>query len=76
MAKAPGGKRHPVITAMWLLAGVAMGTGFILRIVAHFWIGLGLRLLGISFIAAGLAIAAIAWLAERAVGMRPPPSTP
>ncbi|HYL47740.1 MAG TPA: hypothetical protein VET84_00080 [Stellaceae bacterium] len=72
MAEARGGKRHPVITAMWLLAAAAIATGFAMRIVAHFWIGLGLRLLGISFIAAGLAIAVIAWLAERATGMQPP----
>jgi len=72
MAKTPGGKRHPVITALWLLAATAVGTGFAMRIVAHFWIGLGLRLLGISFIAVGLAIAAAAWLAERAIGMQPP----
>lgn len=72
MAEARGGKRHPVITAMWLLAAVAIATGFAMRIVAHFWIGLGLRLLGISFIAAGLAIAVIAWFAERAIGMQPP----
>lgn len=72
MAEARGGKRHPVITAMWLLAAAAIAIGFAMRIVAHFWIGLGLRLLGISFIAAGLAIAAIAWLAERAIGMQPP----
>lgn len=72
MAKVPGGKRHPVITAMWLLAAAAIATGFTMRIVAHFWIGLGLRLAGISFIAAGVAIAALAWLTERAVGMQPP----
>ena len=72
MAEARGSKRHPVITAMWLLAAAAIATGFAMRIVAHFWIGLGLRLLGISFIAAGLAIAAIAWLTERAIGMQPP----
>ena len=65
-------KRHPVITALWLLAAVAVAIGFAMRIVAHFWIGLGLRLLGVSFIAASLAIAVIAWLTERAVGMRPP----
>ncbi|MGH7013316.1 MAG: hypothetical protein ACREEL_04035 [Stellaceae bacterium] len=76
MAKANGasGKRHPVITALWLLAAAAIAAGFVLRILARFWIGLGLRLLGVSFIAAGLAIAVIAWLAERAAGMRPPPS--
>ena len=67
-----GRKRHPVITAMWLLAAASIAIGFSLRIVAHFWIGLGLRLLGISFIAAGLAIAAAAWLTERAIGMQPP----
>jgi len=75
MAKASGGsrKRHPVITALWVLAATAVAIGFALRIVAHFWIGLGLRLLGVSFIAAGLAIGAIAWLAERISGVQPPP---
>jgi len=72
MAKARGSKRHPVITALWLLAAAAIAAGFAVRIVAHFWIGPELRLLGVSFIAAGLAIAAIAWLAERAIGMQPP----
>jgi len=72
MAKTPGGKRYPVITALWLLAATAIAAGFAMRIVAHFWIGLGLRLFGISFIAAGLAIGAIAWLTERAIGMQPP----
>ncbi|HYL47788.1 MAG TPA: hypothetical protein VET84_00325 [Stellaceae bacterium] len=75
MAKASGGgrKRHPVITALWMLAATAIAIGFTMRIVAHFWFGLGLRLLGISFIAAGLAIGAIAWLAERITGAQPPP---
>lgn len=72
MAEARSGKRHPVITAMWLLAAAAIATGFAMRIVAHFWFGLGLRLAGISFIAAGVTIAVIAWLAERAIGMPRP----
>ncbi len=74
MAKAgsAGRKRHPVITAMWFLAAVVVAAGFIMRILAPFWIGFGLRLLGVEFIAAGVALAAVVWLAERLIGMQPP----
>jgi len=75
MAKAQGAarKRHPVISAMWLLASAAIAVGAVMRIVAPFWLGFGLRLLGVEFIAAGVALAAAAWLAERLIGMQPPP---
>lgn len=75
MAKARGigSRRHPVITAMWLLAAAAVAAGSMMRIAARFWVGDGLRLLGVSFIAAGVAIAVIAWLTERVIGVQQPP---
>lgn len=74
MAKSHGAgrKRHPVITAMWLLAAAAVAIGFVMRILAPFWIGFGLRLLGVEFIAVGVALAVAVWLAERIMGMQPP----
>lgn len=66
-------KRHPVITAIWLLAAVAIAVGSVMRIAARFWVGDGLRLLGISFIAAGIFFAFVAWLTERFIGLQSPP---
>lgn len=66
-------KRHPIITAAWLLAAAAVVTGSVMRILASFWIGFGLRLLGVEFIAAGVVLAAAAWFAERVMGVQPPP---
>lgn len=65
-------KRHPVIMAAWLLAAAAVVAGSVMRIFAAFWIGFGLRLLGVEFIAAGVALAAAAWFAERVMGVQPP----
>ncbi|GEM_PF-5456817 len=74
MAKARGtrGTRHPIVTALWLLAAAAVAAGFVMRILAPFWIGFGLRLLGVEFIAAGVALAVVVWIAERVIGMQPP----
>jgi hypothetical protein len=47
--------------------------GSLMRVAARFWVGDGLRLLGVSFIAAGVLIALVAWLGERAFGLQPPP---
>ena len=75
MARARGAarKRHPVITAAWLLAAAAVAVGSLMRLAARYWVGNDLRLLGISFIAAGVAIAVLAWLTERVFGIQPPP---
>lgn len=71
--RSAAGKRHPVITAIWALAAVVIVAGSVMRIAARFWVGDGLRFLGVSFIAAGVFIAVVAWLAERIVGLQPPP---
>lgn len=75
MARVRGvaGKRHPVITAAWLMAAAVIVVGFLMRVAARYWVGDGLRLLGVSFIAAGVLIALVAWLGERAFGLQPPP---
>ena len=67
-------RRHPVIVGAWFLAATAVAAGSVMRIAARYWIGDDLRLLGVSFIAAGVAIAAVAWLTERIIGIQPPPS--
>jgi asparagine N-glycosylation enzyme membrane subunit Stt3 len=76
MAKAAtrtGRKRHPVVVTLWALAAALLALGFVLRILAHFWIGWDLHLLGVEVIAGGLVLAFVAWLAERGAGLKPPP---
>jgi hypothetical protein len=66
-------KRHPVVVTLWALAASVIALGFVLRVLAHFWTGWGLRLLGVEIIAGGLLLAVVAWLAERLAGLKPPP---
>lgn len=70
-ARNAGRRRHPIIAAMWLAAAGAIGAGFVMRILATFWIGFGLRLLGVELMATGVVLAGLGWLAERMAGLGP-----
>jgi membrane protein DedA with SNARE-associated domain len=59
------GRHRTLANGLWIVAGVTVLVGFLLRPAARFFIGHDLRVAAMVVIAVGVVTALIAWVAER-----------